>query len=902
MTTKVPVSTFVVLLLAVSVHGAKEFCSKIFFQNVDEDAIPYKVVMDGVYIKQPGNHNNFPVYFCNSTGLFFYYDVSSDGSKYLLFAKDFKSYFGVGAELKSHANPVNWMSTGSLNRKDIFGELVYKWKYWSMKDSINYYVNKNPTAVCVDEDFIECDSNSVYMTTTITDGSSGATLNDPKTDYFSRRIGDFKNLRPVYYQSTARWYLYYDGNGYWIMSTSRYNTAFSSSGTILRVKDLAMRPEFITNKWYIYYYGWIETKGNVSMRCRGIQHGSNGCAIGSPCGSNGKCIYTFGNETVCDCNPGYTGQRCTINKQCVVPSLNTGEIGGKYETERVPGSKMVLFCNKGISLSWRFGVCVDGSSSPYWSREGSACHLPYTAPPPTWSSWTNTRAPWSPWSAPTRPPGGSSRKRVDFDDYPALLPSVLTIAILLQILLPLLIWLGALCFKSCKETGEETEDESRLQEFTCNIETRLQEVARAETPEEQAQKVREYQDAVRRYQAETESRDKKRKRGLYRNASFFRLYSMGMWISFIMWCVFLIGCRASKCGQYGTIMVYLLVMAIVMVCVAPVIFLLESLCSHERSYITNIMKDETAWDYIKRMQQVAPVINMVVECYHYETRTRVVYYTDANGNQQSRTETYQEKVTTFIDTDTFDYGSWLDVSKNEMPELSSVELTRLKIDPVVEFGDVETAQSFDTQREEMIERNRHRDVYQDFSYSRDIPGLEKRISAYVNLTQRPFWIREMYYWLATFLCMTWPYRWLFRAKTAKNYYDLKKKIYKSSTPPPQVDIMNPLALLGMNPVIPNTYPSPLNPAFQSSTPDVNAVPSAPYPQASGVAPPYPLYTPADAAFPPAQAPYPPPYPTPAGGYPPDQGGYPLQTMGPPPDAPPPSYDSAVKEGTGPARC
>ena len=128
------------------------------------------------------------------------------------------------------------------------------------------------------------------------------------------------------------------------------------------------------------------------------------------------------------------------------------------------------------------------------------------------------------------------------------------------------------------------------------------------------------------------------------------------------------------------------------------------------------------------------------------------------GNLQTRTETYQEKVTTYIDHDTFAFGSWLDTSKKEMPQLSTVALTRLKIQGTVEFGDQETAEDFERQKSEMIERNRHRDVFQDFSCERVIAGLEKRISAYVDLRLRPYWMKERYYWLATLLFLTWPFR------------------------------------------------------------------------------------------------------------------------------------------------
>lgn len=48
-------------------------------------------------------------------------------------------------------------------------------------------------------------------------------------------------------------------------------------------------------------------------------------------------------------------------------------------------------------------------------------------------------------------------------------------------------------------------------------------------------------------------------------------------------------------------------------------------------------------------------------------------------------------------------------------------------------------------------------------------------------------MRPLFFWIATLLQMTWPYRWLFRAKTAQKHLVLRKMVYKSATPPRDVD-------------------------------------------------------------------------------------------------------------------
>ena len=39
----------------------RNLCSRIFFQNINEETMPYKII-EGVYTKENNNHNNFPVY------------------------------------------------------------------------------------------------------------------------------------------------------------------------------------------------------------------------------------------------------------------------------------------------------------------------------------------------------------------------------------------------------------------------------------------------------------------------------------------------------------------------------------------------------------------------------------------------------------------------------------------------------------------------------------------------------------------------------------------------------------------------------------------------------------------------------------------------------------------------
>lgn len=809
--------------------------------------MPFKMI-EGVYAKQNYDHNSFPVYKRENDNMLFYYMVNENGVNLLVFGVGIKpTVFGVVARMSRAGDPTSWPSPERLDRNDVFGGLVRDWLYHNERDSTWYVVPSSYSspmikAVCVDKDFRECNSGRVYLNESYNDGR-GNVLNDPTQDHFSRRQGVFRNLRPVFEHSRHQWYLQFV-DGYWVV-TGSYTPSNPEDKVYMRVKDSALRPEYITKTWSVHYHGWRD-KPRLRVLCRGVTSMSNTCPS-KPCHGNATCVYTSGNETLCLCPSGYTGVTCSISKQCPTPLPIVGrELTIAYKRRR-PGDLSMCFC-RGTHPSVRFSLCTDGSYSSKWSRQGLACRRAQYTENPTERLWNTetftTEDIWNTITTTSATPR-ADHQSINFDDNPRILPAVLSVAIIMQVLLPFVLVCCAACKAACKEIGEEEDDEKRKQEIGGELEKNLQRVARAQDKGEQDQGIEDCRRAVEEYQRENEEKEVSRKRGLYRNVSLGRLFSMQLYFSFYLWLIYLVGCDVTHCTQYGMILVHLRRFAIAMLVISPVIVLIESLFSHELDYLDNIMQDETAWEYIKKLHLIPPKIHMAVECYHYETRTRVVYYTDGNGNLQSRTEFYQEKVVTFEDHDEFSFGCWVDVSKRELPVESWASLTRVKIDQSIEFGDQETIDDFERQKEAMLERNRPRDELTEFSWAKQIPDVEKRISAFVDLSMKPFWMRPRYFWIATFLWMTWPYRWLFRAKTAKNYYTLKKKMYKSPTPPREEDLVDAaIADLVNNASSPGNSKAP-----QSAQPAIplsevsSSAPAAPYPPLNPVAgpscPPYP---------------------------------------------------------------
>jgi hypothetical protein len=122
--------------------------------------------------------------------------------------------------------------------------------------------------------------------------------------------------------------------------------------------------------------------------------------------------------------------------------------------------------------------------------------------------------------------------------------------------------------------------------------------------------------------------------------------------------------------------------------------LIESGFCNERQYITNLSTVSSAVEHIDQIQNVQPDVCFKAECYHYETRTREVTWTDSEGNTQSRVETYQEKVVTANITEQFKFRFWRDHSQAALVDIHTKKITKIKMELQILCGDAETAKDF----------------------------------------------------------------------------------------------------------------------------------------------------------------------------------------------------------------
>lgn len=202
------------------------------------------------------------------------------------------------------------------------------------------------------------------------------------------------------------------------------------------------------------------------------------------------------------------------------------------------------------------------------------------------------------------------------------------------------------------------------------------------------------------------------------------------------------------------------------------LFLAEAAVSDTLAYLRNINTTETLLQYVARLRQAAPTVVWTIQCYHFETRTRVVSSTDAQGRSTTRTETYQERVNTHYARDTLKYARWQDVSRVlQEAEISEYKMTKVNLNKAW-TGDAGCM----SQKTTFIAVN-NRDVHYDFFEDLQIPGYTSRLLCLVHLDDRPFMAHWAWFLLFQFSIVgALPYRMWLSSITGKVHNTIHKDI------------------------------------------------------------------------------------------------------------------------------
>eukprot|EP00801_Mesodinium_rubrum_P004093 Mrub_04095.p1 GENE.Mrub_04095~~Mrub_04095.p1 ORF type:complete len:433 (+),score=37.68 Mrub_04095:108-1301(+) len=177
-----------------------------------------------------------------------------------------------------------------------------------------------------------------------------------------------------------------------------------------------------------------------------------------------------------------------------------------------------------------------------------------------------------------------------------------------------------------------------------------------------------------------------------------------------------------------------------------IIFLYIAFCSEAAGYLMNIKNKRETVDQIDKIIQEKPICRFYMTCYHYEQRQRTVKYTDDDGNEQYKTEYYQEKVITHTATEEFHYRYWTDRSINIEKMIKYTKCLRLNSIKKLIFFDEKTDRKYQKYYNRFVS-NHSRDVHNDHREEMTIPNFQ----ASILCTDKDYWWASYSLWL--FLCL-----------------------------------------------------------------------------------------------------------------------------------------------------
>ncbi len=183
--------------------------------------------------------------------------------------------------------------------------------------------------------------------------------------------------------------------------------------------------------------------------------------------------------------------------------------------------------------------------------------------------------------------------------------------------------------------------------------------------------------------------------------------------------------------------------------------------------LKNIVSTQDAHTYLRELINRTPYINFHVHAYHDETRIRVVTesHTDSEGETHTttRTETYQERVTTLQLNKPYEIAFWRDAT--DLQELLSPQrfrIVKIKIKALINPYDSRAQQHYDSQWEKFCNQYRGADVVVDFSVSSGITGMKTDLLlVFLDLKERPFFLSIFFYFGVSLTPFCWAYSlWL----------------------------------------------------------------------------------------------------------------------------------------------
>ena len=209
------------------------------------------------------------------------------------------------------------------------------------------------------------------------------------------------------------------------------------------------------------------------------------------------------------------------------------------------------------------------------------------------------------------------------------------------------------------------------------------------------------------------------------------------------------------------------------------IVLVESCTSPEEKFLRNVREVQQASRVIDQMVCLEPRLCMQACAFHLETRLRALHQIDASGNSRL-TATFNEEVATAENSEFIPLRYWHDLSVGDVLRASNRGVTRLFVESIICAGDRRTLEIIDSRYAQFQYGHQHSDAaFVQFQLDYEIPGMQKRLIICDN--NPPWWMNRKVFYLASFLGLTWIYRFCLKMMTSSSTLVLVKQVFVDDT-------------------------------------------------------------------------------------------------------------------------
>ncbi|XP_053238880.1 transmembrane protein 151B [Podarcis raffonei] len=207
-----------------------------------------------------------------------------------------------------------------------------------------------------------------------------------------------------------------------------------------------------------------------------------------------------------------------------------------------------------------------------------------------------------------------------------------------------------------------------------------------------------------------------------------------------------------------------------------VVYLVECWHCYTRNELQYKVDVESVHERVQRMQQATPCIWWKAISYHYVRRTRqVTRY--RNGDAYTTTQVYHERVNTHVAEAEFDYSNCgvKDISK-DLIDLENFPATRLRFTKCFSFANVESENSYLTQRARFFTENEGLDDYMEAREGMHLKNVDFKeyMVAFSDPDNLPWYVSHYVFWVAALLTLSWPLRVLNEFRTSYVHYHVEK--------------------------------------------------------------------------------------------------------------------------------